>query len=487
MEEILASIRLIISDDAKRGPSERQEPHFRRPVMPREETPPMAAALPEEDVLDLTDELVFPVEQPSPAPEAPPPAAAVQSTEAPIQAEDFVPEDHAPEAEHTIPEDRAPETEHIAPEEEQPQRQETVSVAQPEPAPVVETPQPPAMEPVAPVRFEPPVVEAWQEPVQRPVARPKWSRRELPGAPFGAGIDGPRPLHEGRPPRQPQRNWAEDIQMPIPDMGPVSLISGGETEDRIKEQVREEKRRDEASVEAGADASPGSLGDKEATVAALAESLARSAASAMDSHELATAAEVDFTQIDGDRKAEVTESFANAIQMERAPAGRSPLPTLLDEVLRQDFMVESEPVSEPAEVSVEFDVSQSVEFEERPQSFAQQEYSPLQEEFPATEVAAEEETARFSEPLPSQAEFQEAPHPQPSYAPPPEAPPVQAQFVGASQPGLPLGGPRTLEDAVREMLRPLLVQWLNENMPRILESAIREEIATRGLLPKTDG
>jgi hypothetical protein len=45
---------------------------------------------------------------------------------------------------------------------------------------------------------------------------------------------------------------------------------------------------------------------------------------------------------------------------------------------------------------------------------------------------------------------------------------------------------RTLEDAVREMLRPLLVQWLNENMPRILESAIREEIAARGLLPGSD-
>jgi cell pole-organizing protein PopZ len=36
------------------------------------------------------------------------------------------------------------------------------------------------------------------------------------------------------------------------------------------------------------------------------------------------------------------------------------------------------------------------------------------------------------------------------------------------------------------MLRPLLVQWLNDNMPRILENAIRDEIQTRGLLPKSD-
>jgi cell pole-organizing protein PopZ len=36
------------------------------------------------------------------------------------------------------------------------------------------------------------------------------------------------------------------------------------------------------------------------------------------------------------------------------------------------------------------------------------------------------------------------------------------------------------------MLQPLLAQWLNEHMPRILDKAIRDEIATRGLLPKTE-
>ncbi len=58
--------------------------------------------------------------------------------------------------------------------------------------------------------------------------------------------------------------------------------------------------------------------------------------------------------------------------------------------------------------------------------------------------------------------------------------------MGPVQPPVhvPHGGP--LETAVRELLRPLLVQWLNENMPRILENAIREEIATRGLFPKSD-
>jgi hypothetical protein len=42
--------------------------------------------------------------------------------------------------------------------------------------------------------------------------------------------------------------------------------------------------------------------------------------------------------------------------------------------------------------------------------------------------------------------------------------------------------PKTLEETVREMLRPLLVQWLNENMPRIINDAIREEMVSVGLL-----
>jgi hypothetical protein len=42
---------------------------------------------------------------------------------------------------------------------------------------------------------------------------------------------------------------------------------------------------------------------------------------------------------------------------------------------------------------------------------------------------------------------------------------------------LPLGGvDRTLEDIVRDMLRPLLQTWLDENLPGIVERLVREEI-----------
>jgi uncharacterized protein len=35
---------------------------------------------------------------------------------------------------------------------------------------------------------------------------------------------------------------------------------------------------------------------------------------------------------------------------------------------------------------------------------------------------------------------------------------------------------RTLEDVTRELLRPLLKQWLDENLPRIVEAKVEEEV-----------
>jgi cell pole-organizing protein PopZ len=35
---------------------------------------------------------------------------------------------------------------------------------------------------------------------------------------------------------------------------------------------------------------------------------------------------------------------------------------------------------------------------------------------------------------------------------------------------------RTLEDLTREMLRPMLKSWLDENLPRIVERLVRAEI-----------
>ncbi|HMM13543.1 MAG TPA: DUF2497 domain-containing protein [Parvibaculum sp.] len=38
------------------------------------------------------------------------------------------------------------------------------------------------------------------------------------------------------------------------------------------------------------------------------------------------------------------------------------------------------------------------------------------------------------------------------------------------------GGGRTLEDLVADLLRPMLKQWLDQNLPPLVEQLVREEI-----------
>jgi hypothetical protein len=45
-------------------------------------------------------------------------------------------------------------------------------------------------------------------------------------------------------------------------------------------------------------------------------------------------------------------------------------------------------------------------------------------------------------------------------------------------PEMPIGrGDKTLEDVVRELLRPLLQAWLDENLPTLVEGLVQKEIA----------
>ena len=59
------------------------------------------------------------------------------------------------------------------------------------------------------------------------------------------------------------------------------------------------------------------------------------------------------------------------------------------------------------------------------------------------------------------------------------APKTGTGLVPASQVAVAIadGGERTLDDTVAELLRPMLRQWLADNMPRIVEKALRIEIA----------
>lgn len=82
------------------------------------------------------------------------------------------------------------------------------------------------------------------------------------------------------------------------------------------------------------------------------------------------------------------------------------------------------------------------------------------------------------------------PPPAPAYEPPPLAPVAAGESL-VSDPAasaaaaafdklsssllMPQEG-RTLEDVVRELLRPLLKQWLDDNLPGIVQTAVQEEV-----------
>ena len=42
------------------------------------------------------------------------------------------------------------------------------------------------------------------------------------------------------------------------------------------------------------------------------------------------------------------------------------------------------------------------------------------------------------------------------------------------------GGPKSLEDSIKEMLRPMLRDWLNENMPRMIREELDSDALQRG-------
>jgi hypothetical protein len=104
------------------------------------------------------------------------------------------------------------------------------------------------------------------------------------------------------------------------------------------------------------------------------------------------------------------------------------------------------------------------------------------EETPAFQTVAAEPDVVFAEPEPE-------PEPEPqesaSESPPPiredrllsgsTTAAVDAAFSSLAHTIL-LNNPRTLEDLVREMLRPMLKTWLDDNLPGLVERLVRAEI-----------
>lgn len=83
-----------------------------------------------------------------------------------------------------------------------------------------------------------------------------------------------------------------------------------------------------------------------------------------------------------------------------------------------------------------------------------------------------------------------APPATPARTPPKPEPSAMTKLTAAptgdtASPGIAF--PAGLEDSIKELIKPLIVQWLNGNLPRIVERAVREEIAEQGLVSRARG
>jgi uncharacterized protein len=130
-----------------------------------------------------------------------------------------------------------------------------------------------------------------------------------------------------------------------------------------------------------------------------------------------------------------------------------------------------EPASEPVQA-----------FEPAPEPPAEDVLELTDRVTPETETVGDIEAYTKVEPEPEP----EPPPPPPKPAPAPRveeglvsAPSASAAAAAFSQLSdaiaMPAAG-RTLEDVVRELLRPLLKTWLDENLPRIVEAKVAEEV-----------
>jgi cell pole-organizing protein PopZ len=311
-------------------------------------------------------------------------------------------------------------------------------------------------------------------PASPSTSRPLWSRRAFPRrdtrarpaeltretAPLDTGDKARRAPDAGEV-KNGRIDWPQDIQLPVPEQGPVPLMeqlgsttgSGSRSSPPSPSTSRPEGNI--AGPEGRSSQAGGGIAAEEKAVAALARTLANAAAAGLQDDELADARDVDFQHLPDERKTEVSSKFADAMRAEHPP--------LRPELFAPPYTAgRGEARFRPAPAK------------------------PFSEAAAPSRDASFEPTHRTLPPSTSEDRIEPRDLPDAGSLGTGGAGVGTLRFPGATSTASSATAPGTLEDLIREMLRPMLVQWLNEHMPRILENAIREEITKRGLVPRGD-
>jgi len=543
IEEILASIRKIIADDGPQVRSAspaadfpRQVPNIQpsvhsfetaRPARPHHQRPPQAPE-PDDEILELTEDFMLGEQAAQAAGEgqshgfddaetgggAPLAPASSADDEIDERGLETVLSNVAAEVERLAAGDGRggagsaffhDDMERAAPDEREPSAGQSTpaSMSEAEAAgePPAAAPQPPAPMP----------------PAERPRmhSRQLWSARRLESEGAQAGQRDAAATEPQNPRSAPQKGaakgrdrWAEGVQMPVPESGPTMPFSYAAEDEPITsapapadEEVHTGSRDEYAASEdeksfvgdfltrvfggstqqddEPAPSAPGLKGK--------AEDLAKATVSDFATGKLGAPAVAGALHADRPFMDQISDSLENALARAEAMDDDA----FDAEESGADRLAHDEFSDVPPPPDAEFAPFDKTDEEDSPAPVSGE--GPLGAPAAASmsdaaaaglDLAAAHPDALFGDTAPSR----EAPRP--DQAPAEKAPawrdrgPAIASGGALVKQDAPaMGGnalPDGIEESIKEMIKPLIMQWLNDNLARIVEQAVREELADRG-------
>ena len=327
--------------------------------------------------------------------------------------------------------------------------------------------------------------------------------------------------------------WAEGVQMPVPDTGPEMPLPLSEDNSEIAAKQEDDTQKEQTPTEVERHAvgsfltrvfgsAPAAEPEDEPTadenaLRAQAEKLARDTISDFAEAKLKAPAVGNALKADKEFMNEVASSLANAlaltneevdaelstnVDLPQPASGEEPQSEIQPDtesisgldVKVQEALAADTQASEVGAVKQKQDDEEALSVEAATEMVAEMTQDEVIE---AAQVAQAENAslaaAESAQPAsnedeaapPEMVETGQATQAEEGTA---ERPPETAesqespadQVVNAASQSAPvLNLPPSLDASIKEMIKPLIIQWLNDNLPRIVEEAVREELADK--------
>jgi cell pole-organizing protein PopZ len=178
-----------------------------------------------------------------------------------------------------------------------------------------------------------------------------------------------------------------------------------------------------------------------------------------------------------------SEEAASALERAIAALRAGHVPTSISEFMPQTE-AQPAPMGFAAEPASQPEPEPAVEPEPQPEPEPELEAAPE----PELVLTDYEETVIIEEPVAIEAEASE-PEENSSWSDPAPWARAPEPLVEPERPTVRANGGahhKTLEDSVKDMLRPMLRQWLDENMPRMVSAALKDELGNRDMHGRGD-